>query len=433
MWLQSLRLENFRSFEQLDVKFQKDYTVLIGVNGSGKTAILDAAVIALGSFLAGLDGISTNSLHAEDVRYAMYEQGSVATREKQYPVVVQGQLGISEKSALVWSRELNGEGGRTTIRNAKAIMEYAAQLQKKVRSGNEDTILPLIAYYGTGRLWAKKQTRSIRSAKRRLGPSSRILGYKDCLDAISNTQLMLDWFQKMTYQQLQDGELIPELQAVQQAMANCYRNMDLNAVDVKIRYSVKYEELEIVIKRKNDTLEYLPLHQLSDGIRTILTMVADIAYRMAVLNSFLLDECIRKTPGIVLIDEVDMHLHPAWQKNIIQDLRSTFPQVQFIVTTHAPSILANTSNKNIRVLENGKIFEPLIKSYGRNIDEIMYELMRTQVRPDSVTALISTFYQMLDKGDLVEAKNKLEELRALLGDNDQTVLDAQMAYDLEEA
>ena len=185
MWLQSLTVENFRSFEQLTVAFQKDYTVLIGVNGSGKTAILDAAVIALGSYLAGLDGVSTNSLHAEDVRYAMYEQGSTATREKQYPVVVQGQLQVDEGNILEWSRELNGEGGRTTIRNAKVIMEYATQLQKDVRGGKLDTILPLIAYYGTGRLWAKKQTRNARTTKRRLGPSTRILGYKDCLDAAS--------------------------------------------------------------------------------------------------------------------------------------------------------------------------------------------------------------------------------------------------------
>ena len=107
--------------------------------------------------------------------------------------------------------------------------------------------------------------------------------------------------------------------------------------------------------------------------------------------------------------------------------------MQFIVTTHAPSILANVSNENIRVLEDGEVFVPSIKSYGRNIDEIMHELMGTQVRPIEVTKLIETFQKTLDVGNLVEAKKKLQELRELLGDNDQTVLDAQMAYELEEA
>lgn len=82
MWLQSLILKNFREFEKFTVTFEKRCTVLIGVNGSGKSSVLDAAAIALGSLLAGLDGISTNSLHPEDVRYAMYEQGSSVTRER---------------------------------------------------------------------------------------------------------------------------------------------------------------------------------------------------------------------------------------------------------------------------------------------------------------------------------------------------------------
>lgn len=381
MWLQKLILKNFRSFEELTVSFERDCTILIGVNGSGKTSVLDATALALGGFLAGLDGVETNSLHLEDVRYAMYEQGSTVARERQYPLAVEGQMELQDGSELIWSRELNSDRGRTTSRKAKPIIEYASGLQKKIRDGNPDVVLPLIAYYGTGRLWARKQTRAAKAAKRRLGLSSRIRGYKDCLDAASNVQMMLEWFEKMTYLQLQEGRPIPELQAVENAMATCYAELDEQASSVQVRYNVKYEELEILTRKADGAIEYLPLHQLSDGIRTILTMVADIAYRMAMLNPQMLDTCVNDTPGIVLIDEIDMHLHPAWQKSIIRDLRHTFPRIQLILTTHAPSVLANVQNENIRILHGNHAEVPDVKSYGRNVDAIVYELMGTRVRP----------------------------------------------------
>ena len=431
MWLQSLILKNFREFEKFTVTFEKRCTVLIGVNGSGKSSVLDAAAIALGSLLAGLDGISTNSLHPEDVRYAMYEQGSSVTRERQYPVSVKGTLLVQDGVVLEWSRELNGDGGRTTSRNAKELMDYASCLQKNIRNGKIDTVLPLIAYYGTGRLWARKQTRRAQGMKRRSSGASRIHGYKDCLDAASNVQMMLDWFEKMTYQQLQEERSIPELQAVEHAMAVCYAGMDEQADEIKVRYSVKYEELEISIKRKDGSIEDLPLHQLSDGIRTILTMVADIAYRTAVLNPQMLKDCVQKTPGVVLIDEIDMHLHPAWQKNIVSDLMKTFPNLQFILTTHAPSVLANIDSQSIRILKEDRADIPDVKSYGRNVNAIIYELMETEVRPVEVIKLIESFNDDIDAGKLDDARSKLQQLREKLGNHDQDVLDAQMSYDLE--
>ena len=107
-------------------------------------------------------------------------------------------------SLLKWSRELNGDGGRTTNRNAKAMMNYAAHLQKNIRDGKIDTVLPLIAYYGTGRLWARKQTRRVQGMKRRSGGASRIHGYKDCLDAASNVQMKVSGIKESAFNKIKD-------------------------------------------------------------------------------------------------------------------------------------------------------------------------------------------------------------------------------------
>ena len=200
---------------------------------------------------------------------------------------------------------------------------------------------------------------------------------------------------------------------------------------MQVRFSVKYAELEIVVHHPGGELEYLPLHLLSDGIRTILSMVADIAYRMAVLNPQLLGNVLKETDGIVLIDEIDMHLHPAWQRRIIQDLLRIFPKVQFIFTTHAPTVLTNTGNENLRILEQGQVHRPAAKSYGRNLAAIMGEIMGTEARPGEVLAKIAQFNDALDQGNLDKAKTLLRWLERKLGPDDQDVVNAQIALDLE--
>ena len=214
-------------------------------------------------------------------------------------------------------------------------------------------------------------------------------------------------------------------------MAECYRGIEFTAKSVSVRYSVKLSELEIKVVRQDETVEYLPLHLLSDGIKTILNMVADIAYRMAVLNPQLCQDILKKTPGVVLIDEIDMHLHPAWQRRILSDLRKIFPELQFIVTTHAPSVLVNTRREEIRIVSNGKVYVPDVMTYGRSVEAVMSELMGIAVRPDEIVKKIASFNDALDEGRVEYARELLKGLEKQLGVNDQDVISARIAWELE--
>ena len=408
MYIKSIELHNFRCFEDLKVDFHPQCNVLVGRNGAGKSSVLDGLSIALGSYLNAIDGAVGNSIHQDDVHYRMYLNGSVVNREQQFPSVITAEAydsGNDKNTDLWWERSLNSSKGRTTVKTAKEISNYAKSMQERVRKGDAKVILPVIAYYGTGRLWAKKQERQ---------------------------RMMLDWFTKMTMLRLQEEREIPELSVVEGAMADCYREVFPEAKRVSIRYSVKYGELEIQTISENDEVEYLPLHLLSDGIRTILNLVADIAYRMAVLNPGLLKEVLQKTSGVVLIDEIDMHLHPAWQKHILKDLCRVFPKVQFIVTTHAPSVLVNVPNDQIRVIDKHDVYTPMRKTYGRNIQAVMEELMGAKVRPEDILENIAGIDDAIDAGKLDEAENLLNKLRIRLGDDDQDVISAQIALNLEK-
>ncbi len=428
MYIKSLSLKNYRCYEEINVELNPEYTVLIGANGAGKSTLLDGLATALGSYIAGFDGIPSNGILQDDVHRKMYELGSRIDPEPQYPVEIKATCVVDGKKDISWTRSLHGREGRTHIREAKDIMNYAAKLQEKVRAGDRETILPVIAYYGTGRLYVQRRQ------KRNAGESTRFTrttGYLDSLASVSNDKLMMRWFEQMTLMQMQEEIRVPELEVVKYAMGKCFAGTDGTTRTAKFEYKVKTQEIEILYE-KNGQKEKLPMRMLSDGLRITISMVADIAYRMAVLNPQLLNHILEETPGVVLIDEVDMHLHPEWQRRIVADLHYIFPKVQFIVTTHSPSVLANVKKEHILLMEEGNVFSPSNATYGRDISAIMQEMLKVEVRPKEVLMIRDDFYRMLSQENYSRANELLEKMKDILGENDADVVQACVSYDLEQ-
>ena len=152
---------------------------------------------------------------------------------------------------------------------------------------------------------------------------------------------------------------------------------------------------------------------------------------MAVLNPQLLGEATKKTPGIVLIDEVDQHLHPLWQKNILKCLMRIFPKVQFVVTTHSPSIISSAINSNLILLDNDGCHYYGRDAYGKDVNSVLYEIMGAGYRPDEIESKLKEFNDCLDRRDFEKAKNILDELTDLLGEKNTDVVNAKIAYDFE--
>ena len=133
------------------------------------------------------------------------------------------------------------------------------------------------------------------------------------------------------------------------------------------------------------------MSEMSDGYRNMLSMVADIAYRMALLNPQFLGEVTKKTSGVVLIDEIDLHLHPAWQRHIVSALKEIFPKVQFIVSTHAPSVISSVPKEEIVVLENHQVRRAELPTYGKDANSILKTVMDVPERPDPVAEKLKDF------------------------------------------
>ncbi len=430
MRIKSINLENFRCFKNEKINLTEDFTVLVGDNGSGKTAILDALAVALGGVLGGFDGVKSREILTDEVRLEHYERGSVIDSQPQYPLRVTCEA-IIEDQLYTWTRALNKEGGRTTRNEAKAIIKYAEKIQKEIRQGNVRTLLPIVSYYGTGRLWVQKKQKTEETLAKL---QSRFLGYTDCLDPASNEKLMTKWFKKMTLIHFQEEKEPAELRAVKDVLKYCLRNVDGNETahrEVDIIFSAKTDELEVTFKDENDNKERLPFRMLSDGYRNTLGMIADIAYRMAVLNPQLSGGVTQETPGVVLIDEIDLHLHPKWQRHIVSDLKTIFPKVQFIVTTHSPIILTTIPKENVIIIDDCHIVEKTPYTYGRDINSILYDLMEVKLRPNDVQTQIDKFYELLEKEDFKQAEQKLVELSQLMGENDSEIVRAKTMLNFE--
>lgn len=358
MKIHEIRLKNFRKFidERFHFNTQTNVTVLIGDNATGKSAILDALSIMMGSYLLDFKvPRAARHIRKNEIRLKQIQVGELHTVEPQWSEGVSlSCLGsLSEyNEPLFWSRELTSEIGKTTRINAKNIAEAGKAARLKLEQG-EEVLLPILAYYGTGRLWHKLQDGKLEK------PDSRSVGYRDCLASASNHHLFLKWFSRLERASLQKRKTFGVIEAVRKAVKTCITDCE------NFFYDMEREELMIELTEVNDDLssssvptqndgntQLYSFENLSDGYRNMLAMVADIAHRAARLNPHLAEETAMLTPGVVLIDEVDLHLHPKWQRSVMHQLRSAFPNVQFIVTTHSPFIIQSLKSGEVIDLNN---------------------------------------------------------------------------------
>jgi predicted ATP-binding protein involved in virulence len=323
MKISTLKSKNFRCFADDKFSFGSRFNLIIGDNATGKTTLLDALAVGVGSLFLGIPNPATaRSIQRDEATLAFYQHGDVWTAEPQYPIRVTCTGDVADRTGT-WSRGVNRRVGRKTRYEAAWIRGVAGQLTERVRRG-EPVVLPVVSYYGTGRLWMQLRQREVGT----LRPDTRFMGYLDCLNPASDVKRLLAWFKTHELAALQRGSPSLTLEAARRAVLSCV--VDARAVVFDIARD------ELVVRFDGRAL---PLRYLSDGYRNVVAMVADIAVRCATLNPQLGENAPRDTPGVVLIDELDLHLHPRWQRRVVDDLIRVFPNVQFFGTTHSPFII----------------------------------------------------------------------------------------------
>lgn len=426
--IRELDLQNYRRFESLHIFFDDYMNVVTGNNGAGKTTLLDACAVAASSLLAKIEDAQSLSMRKSDARIITVQNGSAAIRQGQYPVCIKA-LGSLNNHPFLWSRELTSEKSKMTRKGAQSIIRAGEELQRLVSSG-DNVVLPILAYYDANRFASKGSAISLSKGANSF-LASRTKAYTDSFGTSIDEKRTLTWMRNMTLWELQSGKKSPELSCVMRIFSNCYASaagvseatayFDLQLQDVAIRF----------LNDAGDTV-IETTSSMSDGYRSATLMFADIARRMAQLNPHLGEDACR-APGIVLIDEIDLHLHPRWQARIVDDLRSSFPSVQFVVTTHAPIVVSSVKASSLRILTANGVTYRDAETYGGNIARVLKTVMGADERPEEVRGRFEAFYERLDAEEYDEAEAELGALVDLIGSDDTDVIAAQTALLLERA
>ena len=434
MKLKKIRIINYRCFKDADIDFDEHTTLIVGKNGAGKTAILDAVAVAVSTFLLGIDGGAGRSISKDDARYEFHDLDGTVDPQHQFPVSIESIGDCLDNHDVKWVRSLNSESGNTTIKEARELTNISKETQKKIMTGDKLLILPLISYYGTGRLYAqKKEKKNIKS----LTEFKRQVGYVDCMAAESNEKLMLNWFQIQTLKSLQEQQRTGKvekpllLKTVEKAICKCFERIS-GSKNASIIFDLDTHRLVLDFEGTDGSLQKFAMNEMSDGYKNTLSMIGDIAYRMAVLNPVLGDKVLEETSGVVVIDEIDLHLHPQWQQTIISDLNIIFPKIQFIVSSHAPAVINSVAKEQIRILDNGEIYMPAAQTYGRNANSILREVMKVSERPMDIKQRMNLFYSYMDENNYQEADKILTEIESIVGTTDPDIAAARTSLDLEK-
>lgn len=412
MRINQIHLENFRCYKEVSIEFHPHFNVLVGINGTGKTSILEALRIAIGSLFLSVDKykdkISSPNIQQDDVRLFNLEQ--------QYPVTITAESTISQFSIdgsykdITWERSLITKGGSTRSKDAKSMREASTQMQEVIRQSEPLIKIPLVAYYSTDRFKKEKKDVGVEPN------GSRLRGYYNALDPLTNIKFFLDLYYTETLSAIQHNTTSDVLDAVNEAVKKCVDCDDL-------MFDIKQQELLLT---QSGSHERMPFHMLSDGVRTVLAMVMEIAFRCYLLNPYLGKEAAMLTTGVVLIDEIDLHLHPEWQKRVINDLRNAFPNIQFIVTTHAPLVIGSLTDGKIFSIKDNQTYDfPL--QHGKDANYILNE-MGTSEMDSQIKNTLNSYFIQIEKGlgKSEEALAMREKLKEILGENHTELQRADM-------
>lgn len=426
--LQRMTLKNFRRFSELRITFEDDLTVIVAENGGGKSAVLDGIAVALHAFVDEMRGAPAKGFKADDVRVVRSDVGKMM---EVLPTVVEVST-IIDGVSISWDRALKWRGGRTTWGQSmgKAMAQRLKDdlIATPLKPARPGQLLPVIAYYGTGRLWSThKVTEGKVSAAR--NPALQTSAYVDALSSSSSYGQFAKWFENVVREAQNEqvsGESSPHRPSLSKSAV-------VRAVDTVLAPTswrrLDWDFLNEEIVATHDVHGRLPVSRLSDGTRNLLALVADLAHRAVRLNPSLGEEACRLTSGIVLIDEVDMHLHPSWQQRVLPLLREAFPLLQFIVTTHSPLVISTVPSRSIRILgDNDAVHVPTEETEGFTSTFALASVFGVESEPPGQFATMLRDYRRLIEDGAQESpvgRGLRESLEAHFGGDHPAIVSLQ--------
>lgn len=422
-YIEKIALENFRRFEDTGIPFNPQMNLIVGNNSSGKTTILEAACVALGAYLAAFKTYVPSrfvyNISEQDVRMksqkAEIKDVLISSEIEQYPCKVSVELMMDNKEYF-YKRMIEKKGGRTKFDGNNPMQSVILSWENSMKEGDGSDsalVFPLVLYLSSARLWNENKESDFD-----FSIPNRTDAYHRCLDKKRGMQMPFRYIQYLKEISVQENQGVdfPAYTLIMNAVNRCMESELKEGQSVE--YSMRYRSLALV----DADGTRIPFEGLSDGYRGVMKIVVDIATRMCILNPYLKEETFEKTPGVVVIDELDLSLHPKWQKRIIHTLTTLFPRVQFICASHSPFL--------IQALEEGQLISMEGVSdeeySGESIEDIAENIMgvenaRYSDKKQEMYQAAREYYQALERAGSAEEirslKERLDVLMAEYSDN----------------
>ncbi len=452
--ISSLRLVNFRGFESAEIKLcDSKVSVFIGNNGAGKTTLLDAiakTLTWLRMYLVSHDGKGQDIDSFLDINNAAVENYS----------------SIISKFTLLnadYNVELSKARDGSSVKRSGQIQKIRllANFYKLAKSRNPQFNFPILAYYAVDRTVDLKR-RQLIQASEIINPikSTQLSAYDNSLNGSADFKTFFQWFKDLddivnSESQLNQDVLIAIAKLEAELNSYLIRKMEQQAkldentsnvlADFKKTKQKEIDELKSrfnktepvlakqIIENVTDAIyQFLPefsdlriqrlphldllikkgeitlsIFQLSHGEKTLLALIADIARLLVILNPSLSNPLLGN--GIILIDEIELHLHPNWQRTVIGNLNKTFPNCQFILTTHSPIVISESRDLLCYSLDNGEV-QKLENLYGMDVNQVLLQEMDADIRNSEIQTAIDDLRDALQDGSLDKAKEMIADL-----------------------
>lgn len=459
--LKSLVLKDIKKFHSCKMEFENDLTVIIGENGSGKTTILECIAKIL-TWIA-------KNLIKEKANGSPVTYDEIRNKAKDFGEIQAKFLFGGQQCSGSLAKAVKGVAEKKD--SSVEELKYLANIWRVINSQHLIN-LPVFIFYSAKRFILNPKSTTANATKQK----NQFDVYNDCLKDSNELVHFKDWFislnkkginissastnkelkqkielflqqddqneddllmlleerrniKKLNLNTEKSTDKIKEIEIVQKAITLCIPKIK----DIYVDISSGIDEIYVQLDNKK-----LNINQLSDGQRIFLGLVADLTYRLIILNPKL--ENPLNGQGIVLVDEIEAHLHPQWQQEILVNLTKTFPNIQFIVTTHSPQVLSTVYKQQIRQLiesDEGTFItkKPELQTRGVMSSDILERIMGTSSIPDvKEYKALNKLHQYIqeDKYNTVVAQDLLKELKEHFGDEHPEIFNCEKLIEIRE-
>jgi predicted ATP-binding protein involved in virulence len=436
MKITRLSLDNVRAFEEAEFDFNPHFNLIIGINGAGKSTALDAIRFCGSHLLSVLQkmpfkpfGFGRGDIHGEapfaeaalHLKFGDEADAFVRLREWREQVAAEDIENLERLRREILETARPRDRLRNQLRElqetvspAEPIFFYPSKNELKVRAARQDSA-PLMIHYSIGRSIMNEQ------AERKSAAGTSQLAYVNALqsNALSLRQFA-DWMRaqiELSSERPASRHLVDGISAALDRFLPGYSNLrPSNADSTKVEIDIRGITLDVRL--------------LSDGERSVLALILDISKRLAQANPTL-DVPLEIGEAIVLIDEIDLHLHPQWQRKIVGNLERTFPNCQFIATTHSPQIIGEVPHDRIQMIKDGHVYSPS-RSFGIDSSRVLEEVMDTAPRNTVVEERIANIAKLIADRKGTEAREAIEALSNQIGGDDPEITRARTLLDFME-